>query len=264
MQSTNLQILAPVHSATKQYAIDRSSITLKDILRTVKGAKAFLTLLLDDSGSLDAVDELSTSLVDSAAFQLAVEAMKTVPEVADIIAKRYIAPAHDLNALLQYPPDSLGYVYANSLKQAGFQAIEAKVAIESDTSYVENRWQQTHDIWHIITGFDTSEIGEIGLQAFYLAQFQLPLASLLIANALISATVFEPEILPPLLNAIAQGWEMGQTAQPLIAQRWEEAWEKPVALWQAELHIHPAGDAKDHGLNNPATCTGGFDTYSNS
>ena len=47
--------------------------------------------------------ELSNSLLDSRAFQLAVASMKTIPEVADILAERYIAPIHDLEALLQYP-----------------------------------------------------------------------------------------------------------------------------------------------------------------
>jgi ubiquinone biosynthesis protein Coq4 len=199
-----------------------------------------LRLLFDDSDSLEPVLELSTSLVGSHAFQLAVENMKAVPEVAEMIAQRYMAPSHDLDILIQYPKDSLGYVYASSLKQAGFRPLAAKVQIDSDTSYVENRWQQTHDIWHIITDFDTSEIGEIGLQAFYLAQFQLPLASMLIANALIATTAFQPEELSPLLGAIARGWEMGQTAKPLIAQKWEEAWEKPISVWQAELNVRHA------------------------
>ena len=211
--------------------------SVKGFFQVLRGTKAFLTLLFDDTGNLEPVDELSTSLVDTHAFQLAVEGMKATPEVAQIIAERYIAPPHDLDALLQYPQDSLGYAYASRLKQAGFQVLAAEVKINSDTSYVENRWQQTHDIWHVITGFDTSEIGEIGLQAFYLAQFQLPLASLLIANALISATLLQPEALSPLLSAIAQGWKMGQTAKPLIAQKWEQAWEKPVAVWQTELNV---------------------------
>ncbi|MDX2213957.1 MAG: Coq4 family protein [Oculatellaceae cyanobacterium bins.114] len=215
---------------------------VRELFWMLKGAKAFLTLLVDDSGSLEPVDELSNSLVDSRAFQLALADMKTVPEIEAIIADRYMAPAHNLDLLLQYPQDSLGYVYASHLKQAGFKPLTAAVEINSDTRYVENRWQQTHDIWHVITGFDTSEIGEMGLQAFYLAQFKLPLASLLIANALISATVLQPEALSPLLKAIAQGWEMGQLAKPLIAQRWEEAWEKPVSVWRTELNIRLEAD----------------------
>lgn len=212
---------------------------LHSAVKAARGLKAFVTLLFDESGSLEPVWELSNSLVDSSAFQQAIAAMKTTPEVAAILAERYMAPSHDLEALLQYPAGSLGHVYASHMKQAGFQIFEPAIASDSETRYVENRWQQTHDIWHILTEFDTSEIGEIGLQAFYLAQFQLPLAGLLIANALIATTVFQPETLNPLLHTIALGWQMGKTARPLIAQKWEEAWEKPVAVWRAELNLQP-------------------------
>nr|WP_199327168.1 Coq4 family protein [Nostoc sp. FACHB-888] len=80
---------------------------------------------------------------------------------------------------------------------------------------------------------------EIGLQAFYLAQLQLPLASLLIANALISVSLWRPQFLSPLLMAISQGWNMGNNAKPLIAQKWEHLWEKPVVLLRAELNVQP-------------------------
>lgn len=216
--------------------------TLRSVMQTMRGLKAFVTLLLDDSGNLEPVWELSQSLVDSHASKLAVAAMKTSPDVAAILAERYIAPPHDLDALLQYPKSSLGYVYASSMKQAGLQALDPPISAstsDSDTRYVETRWQQTHDIWHVITGFDTSELGEIGLQAFYLAQFQLPLASLLIANALISVTLLQPEALNAMLTEITRGWQMGRTAKPLLAQKWEESWEKPVSVWRAELNVQP-------------------------
>ncbi len=110
---------------------------------------------------------------------------------------------------------------------------------ESDAEYVELRLSQTHDLWHIVTGFDTSVVGEIGLQAFHLPQFPYPLATLLIANSLISITLKEPEMLPHLLEAIAQGFQMGKAAKSLFAQKWEEDWEKPLTQWQAELNIQP-------------------------
>ncbi|MEP0956455.1 Coq4 family protein [Microcoleus sp. FACHB-1515] len=188
---------------------------------------------------MEPVWKLSQSLIDSAAFEQAIATLKTQPTVAALLAERYVAPPHDFAMLRQHPPDSLGYVYAQFMEESGFAPLEPAIAIDSDTHYVEYRWQQTHDIWHIITGFDTSEIGEIGLQAFYLAQFQLPLSSLLIANALISVTLMQPEALNSMLAAIAQGWQMGKFAEPLIAQKWETAWEKPVTLWQAELNVQP-------------------------
>ena len=205
-------------------------------LRFLKAMKAFFFLLFQPE-NLDTVDELSSTLVHSRAFDLAVEGMKANPEVVTMLQERYIAPTHDVDALLQYPQDSLGYAYASSLKQQGFDRIDPEVKIDADTSYIEYRWQQTHDIWHVITGFGTSEIDEIGLQAFYLAQFRLPLAGMLIANALVSTTLMHPEELPQLLKAIERGWEMGMSAKPFIAQKWEEAWEKPVSQWRRELNV---------------------------
>ncbi|BAB74513.1 Coq4 family protein [Anabaena sp. FACHB-709] len=198
--------------------------------------KAFFTLLTTED-NIDAVDELSSILIHSRAFELAAESMQTDPEVAHLIKERYYAPVHDVEQLLQYPADSLGYLYASTLKESGFERIDPEIIVNSDTAYIEHRWQQTHDIWHLVTGFSASGIDEIGLQAFYLAQFRLPLASMLIANALMSATLLAPEDLPQLLQTIERGWTMGLQAKPLFAQKWEEAWEKPLSQWRDELNI---------------------------
>ncbi|NEQ27569.1 MAG: ubiquinone biosynthesis protein, partial [Microcoleus sp. SIO2G3] len=137
-------------------------------------------------------------------------------------------------------PNSLGHIYATRMKAQGFNPdLYSHMKIDSDASYVEARLSQTHDIWHIVTGFDVSAIGEIGLQAFHLPQFPYPLATMLIANALVSSTLLAPDELPKLIQAIAQGLEMGRAAKSLFAQKWEEAWDKPLSEWQVELNIHP-------------------------
>lgn len=231
--------MQPMPSFSDRFPSISARTSLQSMVQTVRGLKAFVTLLWDSSGNLQPVWELSRSLVDSDAFQLAVASMKATPTVAALLAERYMAPPHDLIALQQYPQGSLGYVYAHYMQRSELQPLQPAIAINADTHYVEARWQQTHDIWHIITGFDTSAIGEIGLQAFYLAQLQLPLSSLLIANTLISVTLLQPEALNALFSAIARGWSMGKTAKPLIAQKWEEAWEKPVVVWRRELNVYP-------------------------
>jgi ubiquinone biosynthesis protein COQ4 len=52
------------------------------------------------------------------------------------------------------------------MKQKGFQPdFYRKLDIKDDDSYITIRTGQTHDIWHIITGFGTDLAGEVGLQA---------------------------------------------------------------------------------------------------
>lgn len=201
--------------------------------------KAFVAMLMGD-GSLKVVDEMSYGLLNTPAFGLTAERLKRDPACAELIGDRYIPPAHDLDLLLTYPENSLGYVYAAAMKKSGFDPnLHTGMTVESDAHYVELRLSQTHDIWHILTGFSTSFIGEIGLQAFHLPQFPYPLATMLIANSLISSTLFDPTQLPALIASIGQGWRMGESANALFAQKWEESWDKPLTQWRLELNIQP-------------------------
>jgi ubiquinone biosynthesis protein COQ4 len=201
--------------------------------------KSFFAMLTGEE-SLQSVGEMSAALIETPAFDLAAEHLMRDPTCATLIRGRYLPPVHDLEKLLTYPQNSLGYLYAAAMKKKGFDPnLHADMTAESDAQYVETRLSQTHDIWHIVTGFDTSPIGEVGLQSFHLPQFPYPLATMLVANSLMSSTLLAPEELPKLLNAITQGLEMGKTSKSLFAQKWEEAWEKPLAIWQAELGIQP-------------------------
>ncbi|MCG5062063.1 MAG: ubiquinone biosynthesis protein [Limnoraphis sp. WC205] len=215
----------------------KTEIEQPNYFQLLKVAKPFLAMLAGDE-SLKPVLEMSEVLSKMPASEFTVKQLKNDPVAAEMIQERYMA-LHNLDELLQYPEDSLGYIYASKMKEKGFRSedLYASVSINSDTSYIDARIGQTHDIWHIITGFETSEIDEIGLQAFYLVQFTNPMATMLIANALIAVTLFTPEELPELLSAIGKGWEMGSQAKPLFAQKWEENWEKPLTQWQTELNI---------------------------
>ncbi len=132
-------------------------------------AKSFIAMLCGDD-SLATVGQLADALVETPAFDLAARELQRHSACAQLICDRYIPPRHDLDRLLAYPPDSLGYIYAVTMKKSGFDPnLHLGMTAETDAKYVELRLSQTHDLWHIITGFDTSPIGEIGLQAVHLA-----------------------------------------------------------------------------------------------
>jgi ubiquinone biosynthesis protein Coq4 len=211
----------------------------KSVLSKLLIVKSSISMLLGDN-SLQTVGELTYGLLETPAYDLVAQHLNKDPACAALIRDRYIPPAHDLETLLTLPSDSLGYIYAAEMKRKGFDPnLHAGMTAKSDAEYVELRLSQTHDLWHIITGFNTSVVGEIGLQAFHLSQFPYPLATMLVATSLISTTLKEPKILPSLLDAISQGFQMGKAAKPLFAQKWEEGWEKPLSQWQMELKIQP-------------------------
>jgi len=233
--TTNRFVNAPGQKQTQNPILQG----FKSVLSKLLIVKSSVSMLFGDN-SLETVGELTYGLLETPAYDLVAQYLNQDPTCAALIRDRYIPPAHDLETLLTLPPNSLGYIYAAQMKKTGFDPnLHAGMTAKSDAEYVELRLSQTHDLWHIITGFDVSAIGEIGLQAFHLPQFPYPLATMLIANSLISTTLREPAALPQLLEAIAQGFQMGKTAKPLFAQKWEEGWETPLAQWQAELNIQP-------------------------
>ncbi len=211
----------------------------QSVLSKLLIAKSCTAMLWGDF-SLDAVGDLAYGLLGTAAYDRLAQYLNQDPACAALIRDRYSPPAHDLEALLTLPSDSLGYIYAAQMKKTGFDPnLHAGMTVKSDADYVELRLSQTHDLWHIITGFGTSVVDEIGLQAFHLSQFPYPLATMLVATNLIFTTLRKPELLPQVLAAIAQGFQMGKAAHPLFAQKWEEGWAKPLTQWQVELNIQP-------------------------
>jgi ubiquinone biosynthesis protein COQ4 len=208
--------------------------------QTLLALQPYLALLAGDI-RLDVVGEMVASLFDTPAFDVAVQHLKSDPQSAELIEQRYLPEPHNLELLRQYPTDSLGFVYAQTMQAKGFRPedLYEKILVYSDASYVEARLSQTHDIWHIVTNFGVSPIEEIGLQAFHLPQFPYPLAVSLLSSSLMSTLLFDAEEIPNLLAAIQKGWEMGKKAKSLFAQKWEEAWEKPLSQWQTDLNIVP-------------------------
>ncbi|MDS3862221.1 Coq4 family protein [Thermosynechococcaceae cyanobacterium BACA0444] len=147
----------------------------------------------------------------------------------------------DLEALLKLPRESLGFQYANMLTQGGFNAdFFPRVPTDDVLDYIRLRVRQTHDIWHVVTGFGTDEAGEIAIQAFGLAQMHYPSAVLIIVSGIMAA-IKHPDQLNMTVEKVYQGYQLGQNAGPFWGQKWELAWEKPVTDWRAELKVAPSG-----------------------
>jgi ubiquinone biosynthesis protein Coq4 len=214
----------------------RSQLNI-DFLSTLKGV---LTLLRNPEKT-ESVYDIEDGLRHTSATQAAIEFVKKDPDVASLIAERYMPPPLDLDALIQLPPDSLGAIYARYIRDAGFDPeFYRPITVVDDVSYVLLRTRQTHDLWHIVVGFQTDVAGELGLKAFELAQTRRTMAAVLACGGLLKTLFTTPDQLDNVLDRLTSGYRLGVNAKPLLAQKWEEHWERSLTDWRDLLNITDA------------------------
>lgn len=168
----------------------------------------------------------------------AIEDFASTAHGAAALRGRLRLPVEDLVAASALPADTLGGAFGASMRARGL-SIDAirRLQPRDDIEYIVAHYYDTHDLWHVLTGFDTSAAGEVGLQAFYLAQGRAYLPLLVISAVLMNTALFEYEDRHARLDAIARGWTLGKEAQRIAGIDWRQHLASPLAEVQREFGL---------------------------
>ena len=167
------------------------------------------------------------------------------PVIARMLADRYLSPPPDLAYLKTLPDGTLGREFERYFTAAGLDVnmvresafIEAHKQRGEEVGFVAERGYQLHDLFHVLTGYDTSPFGEIRVVSFTVAQTPAPYPALTIALRLLQSTLYRPELIGPMLDAVSEGWALGRKAKPLIEVHWEDYWDRPVLELRKEYDL---------------------------
>jgi ubiquinone biosynthesis protein COQ4 len=160
------------------------------------------------------------------------------PVTAEFMRARRFLPKYDLKELQKLPEGTLGRVYADHMIALGLNPdFYEHIPVTDDVAYSMMRMRETHDLWHIITGFDTSVAGELGLQAFMYAQIDTPLGPILIGGRMLVAIFKKPFEVPGIFDQISKGWVLGNQSKPLFGFEWEKYWHLPLEEVRAMNNI---------------------------
>jgi ubiquinone biosynthesis protein COQ4 len=129
-------------------------------------AGSALVRLTQDMSRLDEVFKLSDGLADAESIREMVEHNRGHETGAKALAER--PHVHiDLKALRALPTGTLGREYALMMDRNGLDPASIPTLPDDDEGkYVRAHLYETHDLWHVATGFSTDVAGELGLQAF--------------------------------------------------------------------------------------------------
>jgi ubiquinone biosynthesis protein Coq4 len=199
-------------------------------------ARAFL-LLARDPNRLDEVIGMADQLGASPALDAIVRHLESLPGGAAVLAERPRVDL-DLPRLRALPDGTFGREAARFLDARGLDPADLpRRPATSAREWLQAHLYETHDLWHVVTGFDTDVAGELGLQAFYRAQFPARLASLILAIGVVNTALYARAEATVRADAVARGWQLGRSAKPFLGVRWADLWELPLAELRVSLGI---------------------------
>lgn len=159
----------------------------------------------------------------------------------------------DFEALAALPAGTLGHGYAHHMldNRLDPDLFLSPPGAPPGIGYFAQRLRQTHDIWHVLTGFASDLPGEIALQAFMFGQFGTPAPFFTTLFGTLLCMLENP--LAPF--AMWRAFLRGRRAKNLMVVRWEDHWGDRVDDLRARYGVEAApAEAPDSN----ATSSGGY------
>ena len=160
------------------------------------------------------------------------------PAGAALIEQRPSIDGTTAKQLADHPADTLGGAYVRFLEQNQLDAdlFQEPPGMPPVPAYVAKRLRQSHDVWHVATGYGPDLRGELALQAFTYAQTKAPSARLIALLGLVRYGLRQPSLAVDLVKA----YRRGRKARSLLTVPWESMWQRPLSEVQNELGLSQA------------------------
>jgi ubiquinone biosynthesis protein Coq4 len=178
---------------------------------------------------------------------LKVDALAAVPLTITIADKlqqvRGYAPTQDLATLRALPEGSLGREYARFLDANGITPLVVSDAVRArfhDQPFAL-RYAMTHDLHHVLAGFDTTLAGEAGVLAFNVGQGAAPVGRSMLPIVRALYSLASPRQARAIGRNVRVGFEAGRRADLVMAAPIESYFEQPIDDVRRRLRIQPLG-----------------------
>ncbi len=175
-----------------------------------------------------------------------VERMRQSEIGREILAERrslldVLANREHLRAL---PEGSLGRVYLAFMEREGLTA--DGLAEASDEGYQQRNAdpdartfgdlaRDSHDLWHVLTGYGRDPLGELCLLGVLYSQIRTPGVAFIALLGLFQVPFEYPGA--PSVRAVLQGFRIGRRAEWMIAQDWQALLALPIDEVRARLRL---------------------------
>ncbi|RYZ12070.1 MAG: hypothetical protein EON61_09125 [Alphaproteobacteria bacterium] len=202
---------------------------LDDMVKTDAGTFTLRTAALGDH-------------VDDGFKRRAGEASLAYPGVPAAVAQGW-PERFTMEALAACPDGSLGNEFHRQIVDNNFdlEVLDRDALglanLPPPLDYLNVRILQCHDLWHIIGGYHTTALHEVGISAFQLSQFGHNYSAQFLAFAIAKAAIHRPEGFPLLMEITMGAWKHGRGTPQLLGVDWPQIWNEPTDAIRERLGV---------------------------
>lgn len=200
---------------------------------------SFLDMVNGVDGDFTLIGKLAAASADDESMELTIEHLSIHPQGKQAFDHPFSLGDINLTELSQLENHTLGYLYAEHMSKNQLKPLRSQSQLpQNDRDFFGMHITETHDIWHVLTGCQTDILGEIQLEAFYIAQLKMSKFWLaLMTKNLLKSLLYDIEIADRYMSVITKGWMMGNLSEPLFGVNWNNLWATPIAEVRSSYNI---------------------------
>ena len=189
-----------------------------------------LMVLKDDPGNPKA-GALINRAFDYEVYEAHIQRMKDSPEGARLLSERPSLERDDLDleALAALPAGTLGRALVDYFETNGFPPFNTDQPIDDEHDYISKRYRETHDSYHVVTGYGTDGMGEMELQAFVMGNLGIKSPWVIMSFSYPQTGLMEHKLSPRrYVSLLREAWRRGRGARPFLEFPFEAHWATPL------------------------------------
>lgn len=157
-----------------------------------------------------------------------IASLKADPRTAQsMVARKAFGPIV-LADLATLPEGTLGRVFADHCRERSLDPNLVYMEPSDEIGWFLNHLYQTHDIWHVFTGWGNDLPGEVGLGGFYCAQLNAPTFFGYMLALVLLNVISRKANLKDAFEAFTVGYQTGKRTEPLWGMDWDSLWDVPI------------------------------------